>query len=83
MAEKGTENNDERTMEVLVMGLGRCGTTSLAAALKILGYRPYDYIDRFNLEHNKLWTDQVRAKYFGQGQKWGRADFDKVTHGFD
>ncbi|KAI4259867.1 MAG: hypothetical protein L6R42_004340, partial [Xanthoria sp. 1 TBL-2021] len=83
MAEKETENDDERTMEVLVMGLGRCGTTSLAAALKILGYRPYDYIDRFNLEHTTLWTNQLRVKYSGQGKKWEKADFDKVTQGFD
>ncbi|KAL8657372.1 MAG: hypothetical protein Q9226_001981 [Calogaya cf. arnoldii] len=40
-------------------------------------------MDRFWLGHNKLWTSQLRAKYYGKGQKWERADFDKITHGFD
>ncbi|KAL9029124.1 MAG: hypothetical protein Q9196_002600 [Gyalolechia fulgens] len=83
MADKEIEDNKERKMQVLVMGLGRCGTTSLAAALKILGYRPNDWVDRFYLDQDRRWTDQLRAKYYGQGQKWEGADFDKVTQGFD
>ncbi|KAL8731370.1 MAG: hypothetical protein Q9166_003462 [cf. Caloplaca sp. 2 TL-2023] len=83
MVESKAARDDPRTMKVLVMGLGRCGTTSLAAALKILGYRPYDSSDRFFLGHNDIWGDQLRAKLYGQGQKWQKADFERVMQGFD
>ncbi|KAL8675768.1 MAG: hypothetical protein Q9186_007620 [Xanthomendoza sp. 1 TL-2023] len=87
MAEKEVESNVEHKMQVLVMGMGRCGTTypesALAAALKILGYRPYDYIDRVYKGDNKAWADQLRAKFHGHGEKWQRAQFEQVLQGFD
>ncbi|KAL8930885.1 MAG: hypothetical protein Q9208_000426 [Pyrenodesmia sp. 3 TL-2023] len=85
---KGPKDASPRTMQVLVLGLGRCGTSSryreaLREALKILDYRPYDSPDRFLTNHDPLWGQALRAKYYNQGKKWGRADFDKVTAGYD
>ncbi|KAL8717190.1 MAG: hypothetical protein Q9181_008350, partial [Wetmoreana brouardii] len=55
----------------------------LVAALKKLGYTPYDFIDRVILDHFPLWTDALRAKYEGKGKPWGRPEFDRVFKGFD
>ncbi|KAL8674458.1 MAG: hypothetical protein Q9168_001123 [Polycauliona sp. 1 TL-2023] len=56
---------------------------ALAAALQTLGYRPYDYLDRFFAGHLKLWSHALRAKFYGQGREWQKADFDQVLTGFD
>ncbi|KAL8707782.1 MAG: hypothetical protein Q9220_007234 [cf. Caloplaca sp. 1 TL-2023] len=69
---------------VLVMGLGRCGTTSLAAALRTLSYTPYDFIDRFQLRnHANLWAGQLRAKYYGEGPQWTPEELREVLRGYD
>ena len=92
----------QREMKVLVMGMGRTGTTgnsveeatfssrrtdslraALAAALKQLGFVPYDYLDRFLKGHSRLWDDAMRAKFQGVGKPWGRQEFDRVTRDFD
>ncbi|CAL8584280.1 hypothetical protein XPA_009884 [Xanthoria parietina] len=77
------KNGPPRPVRVLVLGLGRCGTTSLREALKILGYQPYDSADRFLAGHDPLWAQALRAKVYAQGRKWDRADFDRVTVGYD
>ncbi|KAL8952232.1 MAG: hypothetical protein Q9222_001846 [Ikaeria aurantiellina] len=35
------------------------------------------------MDHTKLWGQQLRAKYYGQGQKWQPADTWKILDGFD
>ncbi|KAL9579585.1 MAG: hypothetical protein Q9203_006631 [Teloschistes exilis] len=75
--------NQDRSMKVLIMGMPRSGTMSLVAALKKLGYTPYDFADRITLSHHGLWTDALRAKYQGKGEPWGRKEFDRVFKGFD
>lgn len=57
--------------------------TALVAALKQLGYTPYDFLDRFILGHMSLWTQALRAKFLGQGKPWGKAELDRVVQGFD
>ncbi|KAL8961902.1 MAG: hypothetical protein Q9183_005238 [Haloplaca sp. 2 TL-2023] len=73
----------ERPMKILIMGMPRSGTMSLVAALKKLGYTPYDFVDRLLTGHTALWTDALRAKYEGKGKPWGREEFDRVLKGFD
>ncbi|KAL8807419.1 MAG: hypothetical protein Q9182_000758 [Xanthomendoza sp. 2 TL-2023] len=73
----------DRPVKVLVMGMPRSGTMSLVAALKKLGYTPYDFIDRVLLGHLSLWTDALRAKFLGQGKPWGKTELDRVLKGFD
>lgn len=58
-------------------------SVALVAALKKLGYTPYDFVDRIILGHLPLWTDALRAKFLDQGKPWGRAEFDRVFKGFD
>ncbi|KAL8706898.1 MAG: hypothetical protein Q9201_000058 [Fulgogasparrea decipioides] len=86
----------DRPMQVFIMGMPRSGTMyerpktdpilkelALVAALKKLGYTPYDFIDRILLGHLPLWTDALCAKYEGKGRPWGRPEFDRVFKGFD
>ncbi|KAL8846594.1 MAG: hypothetical protein Q9221_008335 [Calogaya cf. arnoldii] len=75
--------NQDRPMKVLIMGMPRSGTMSLVAALRQLGYTPYDFIDRILLGHLPLWTQALRAKFQGQGKPWGKAELDRVVKGFD
>ncbi|KAJ7606810.1 P-loop containing nucleoside triphosphate hydrolase protein [Roridomyces roridus] len=66
-------------MEVLSLGMPRTGTTSLKAALQILGYNECYHM--FNTYHNirdfDMWVEALAAKYDGQG-KFGRTEFDKL-----
>ncbi|OGM43820.1 hypothetical protein ABOM_007553 [Aspergillus bombycis] len=73
----------QRPMKVLVLGMARTGTTSLAAAFKQLGFCPYDFEDRARQGHMDLWTEALRAKHLCQGASWGREQFDNVTGNFD
>ncbi|KAL9595643.1 MAG: hypothetical protein Q9219_006311 [cf. Caloplaca sp. 3 TL-2023] len=75
--------NQDRPMQVFIMGMPRSGTMSLFAALEKLGYTPYSFIDRVFLNHLSLWTDALRAKFLHQGKPWGRPEFDRVFEGFD
>lgn len=35
------------------------------------------------LNHMPFWTDALRAKSLGQGEPWGRSEFDRAFKGFD
>ena len=48
-----------------------------------MGFKPYDYVDRFNRGHLHLWDEAMRAKFQGRGKVWTREDFDRVTGDFD
>ncbi|KAL6713143.1 hypothetical protein ACLMJK_009264 [Lecanora helva] len=77
-----------KEMKVLVMGLGRSGTTgneklSLASGFKQMGFTPYDYIDRFLANHVQDWNEAMKAKYEHIGKPWTKKDFDQVTKEFD
>ena len=48
-------------MKVICAGLGKTGTTSLASALRVLGYKVYDFPEHFE-EH----TDEWLAIYRGE-----------------
>lgn len=77
--------NREVPMKVLCLGYPRPGTSSLVLALRQLGYNPYFYgaamckVDT----HMSAWEEAMRAKFYGQGTKYGRAEFDKLLGDFD
>lgn len=50
----GRDPSAEGGIEVIVAGLGRTGTFSLAAALDVLGYSTYHYVQ---LSHSAQWAD--------------------------
>ena len=58
-------------------------SAALAAALKQLGFTPYDYMDRVSEGHLRDWTNAMKAKVKGTGTPWGRRDFDRLTGDFD
>ncbi|KAJ7606809.1 efflux pump antibiotic resistance protein [Roridomyces roridus] len=66
-------------MEVLSLGMSRTGTSSIKAALQILGYDEcYHMINTHrNIRDFDMWMEAVAAKYDGKG-KFGRAEFDKL-----
>ncbi|OCL12927.1 hypothetical protein AOQ84DRAFT_261091, partial [Glonium stellatum] len=74
-----------RPMKVLVLGMPRTGADSMFLALKILGYNPYHMkvaieSPKYDL---KFWNEAYKAKFFGKGQAYGRAEFDKLVGEYD
>lgn len=54
-------------------------------ALQKLGYHPC-HGTRMWTDPKKfltLWTEAMRAKYFGEGETWGKREFDVVLGDFD
>ncbi|UNI15423.1 hypothetical protein JDV02_001958 [Purpureocillium takamizusanense] len=73
-------------MKVLVLGLPRTGTTSLCAALKVLGMNPYHFSEisrNKNNKHFQLWLKAVQAKYDGVGVPLKGGDFDHILWNYD
>lgn len=79
------EDRQPKPIRVLCLGIPRTGTMSLGAALRILGYRCYNYIKACLVgpRDMKCWTEALDAKYFGKGKKYGRNEFFKILKGFD
>lgn len=48
-----------------------------------MGFTPYDYKDRHLETHFGLWDEAMKAKFHGNGNKWSRKDFDRVTKNYD
>ena len=54
-------------------------------ALQKLGYHPCHGTRMWD-DPNKfltLWMEAMRAKYFGEGERWGKREFDVVLGEFD
>ncbi|KAJ6084616.1 hypothetical protein N7486_011416 [Penicillium sp. IBT 16267x] len=69
-------------MEILILGLPRTGTQSLAGALNLLGYEEvYHMKDNFIRGDHTFWTRAMDAKFAGQGNRMDREDFDKLFGG--
>ena len=67
-------------MRVLVLGLGRTGTTSLRIALKHLGYQDTYHMMSASVENPPdclLWQDAFAAKFEGKG-RFGREEWDQL-----
>lgn len=73
--------------KIIVLSRSRVGTTSLATALEILGYRTFHSKQVFATDSNtnmKLFEEALRIKYLGGcGKRYGKEEFDKWFAGYD
>ncbi|KAL3419133.1 hypothetical protein PVAG01_09355 [Phlyctema vagabunda] len=70
-------------MQVLVLGMPRTGTQSLAEALMELGYGPiYHMREVGKNQHQGPWIAALQSKYEGKGEVFGREQFDSIFQGF-
>ncbi|KAJ4389609.1 hypothetical protein N0V93_007080 [Gnomoniopsis smithogilvyi] len=70
-------------MKVLVLGLPRTGTQSLADALTELGVLPIYHMREVGKSgHAQLWIQALEAKYEGQGDGWERQQFEQILAGY-
>ncbi|KAK0656856.1 hypothetical protein B0T16DRAFT_452364 [Cercophora newfieldiana] len=71
-------------MKVLVLGLPRTGTQSLADGLVHLGITPiYHMREVAKNKHQALWIQAMDAKFEGAGAPWNRDDFERILAGFE
>ncbi|OTB08604.1 hypothetical protein M426DRAFT_7343 [Hypoxylon sp. CI-4A] len=66
-------------MKVLVLGMPRTGTQSLADALEQLGIKPvYHMREVGKNQHQALWIEALDAKFEGRGEPYNRERFDQI-----
>ncbi|KAJ6502942.1 P-loop containing nucleoside triphosphate hydrolase protein [Mycena vitilis] len=67
-------------MRVLVLGYPRTGTDSMRAALEILGYGDVHHMMCVfaNPPEAEMWAEAIRARFFGRGTPYGRAEWDQL-----
>ncbi|KAJ5631863.1 uncharacterized protein N7484_011963 [Penicillium longicatenatum] len=66
-------------MEILVLGLPRTGTQSLASALELIGYgKVYHMKENFLRGDHNFWSRAMDARFAGQGNRVDREDFAKL-----
>ncbi|KAB5566704.1 P-loop containing nucleoside triphosphate hydrolase protein [Coniochaeta sp. 2T2.1] len=71
-------------MKVLVVGLPRTGTQSIANALTHLGIGPVYHMKEVGKnKHAGLWVEAIDAKFEGVGNPWGREDLERILAGFE
>ncbi|KAI1082310.1 P-loop containing nucleoside triphosphate hydrolase protein [Whalleya microplaca] len=71
-------------MKVLVLGMPRTGTQSLANSLARLGITPvYHMREVGKNNHQGLWLEALEAKFEGKGEPWNREKFDQILGGFE
>ncbi|KAJ5935820.1 P-loop containing nucleoside triphosphate hydrolase protein [Penicillium verhagenii] len=77
-----TSAKNPAQMKILVLGLPRTGTQSLAGALKLLGYeKVYHMKDNFVRGDHAFWSQAMDAKFAGQGKSVDREAFDQLFAG--
>ncbi|KAI0014076.1 P-loop containing nucleoside triphosphate hydrolase protein [Xylariaceae sp. FL0662B] len=71
-------------MKVLVLGMPRTGTQSLADALALLGIAPVYHMREVGKNHHqRLWIEALEAKFEGKGEPWNREKFDQILGGYE
>ncbi|KAJ7457779.1 P-loop containing nucleoside triphosphate hydrolase protein [Mycena latifolia] len=67
-------------MRVLVLGFFRTGTSSIKAALEMLGYNEVHHGTSpvNNPLEADMWTEAINAKFFGEGKPYGREEWDQL-----
>ncbi|KAJ7290792.1 P-loop containing nucleoside triphosphate hydrolase protein [Mycena rebaudengoi] len=67
-------------MKVLVLGFFRTGTSSMQAALEMLGYKETHHGAAVvsNALEADMWMEAIDAKFFGKGQPYGREEWDQL-----
>ena len=68
----------DRPMQVLALGLSRCGTESLKFALEDLGYKGVYHGFEVKADQCMVWSRLWDAKAVGSGPAIGVEDFDKL-----
>ncbi|RGP70883.1 hypothetical protein FLONG3_7339 [Fusarium longipes] len=74
-----------KPMRVLCLGQSGTGTMTLFECLEQLGYTPYHMsIAKGSPKANyRLWQEALDAKFYGKGNPWGRAEFDRILGPYD
>lgn len=75
-----------KPMKLLVLGLPRTGTTSMCAALEVLGLRSYHWnevLANKNNGHLQMWMKALQAKYDGLGKVFQGQAFDHMLWDYD
>ncbi|KAI2469236.1 hypothetical protein F4781DRAFT_395166 [Annulohypoxylon bovei var. microspora] len=71
-------------MKVLILGMPRTGTQSLADALERLGIAPvYHMREVGKNKHQALWIEALDAKFEGRGEPFEREKFDQILGPFE
>jgi hypothetical protein len=87
-------DQDERTrqkpMRILVLGMCRTGTTSMAIALRKLGYTPYQMRNvLLDAQDLKLWQEAIDTTLLPASERprnraaYGKPEFDKLLAAYD
>jgi len=76
-------NPPEKKMKVLVLGLCRTGTQSIATALETLGFTPiYHMKEIYQNKHQDSWIRAMEAKFEGKGE-WGKEEWWGLLGGWE
>ncbi|KAI1096424.1 hypothetical protein F5B19DRAFT_146074 [Rostrohypoxylon terebratum] len=71
-------------MKVLVLGMPRTGTQSLADALERLGISPvYHMREVGKNKHQSLWIEALDAKFEDRGEPFNREKFDQILGSYE
>ncbi|KAI1777897.1 hypothetical protein F4818DRAFT_439216 [Hypoxylon cercidicola] len=71
-------------MKVLVLGMPRTGTQSLADALERLGIGPVYHMREVGKNgHQALWIEALDAKFEGRGEPFTREKFDQILGNYE
>ena len=73
----------DRPMQVLALGLSRCGTESLKLALEDLGYKGVYHGFESTAEQAMVWTRLWDAKFADSGRKVSVEDFDRLIGNYE
>lgn len=76
-----TPNPRPVEMLVLVLGLSRTSTYSMAEALDKLGYKTYhmkEVFKNFEADHIEYWRDGLHRKYCNKPGQYKKSKFDKI-----
>ncbi|XXH04670.1 hypothetical protein Hte_011089 [Hypoxylon texense] len=71
-------------MKVLILGMPRTGTQSLADALERLGIGPVYHMREVGKNHHQaLWIEALDAKFEGRGEPYDREKFDRILGNYE
>ena len=72
-----------RPMQVLALGLSRCGTESLKFALEELGYKGVYHGFETTGSHSVSWCKLLDMKFSGKGGEITRREFDRILGDYE
>lgn len=74
-----------RPMRLLCLGASRTGTMSIYSALNTLGFKVYHMKEAVKTPRTSFgcWIEAIKAKYYGEGEKFGRREWDRLLGEYD